>query len=630
VTSLTPPGRPAHTFTYTPVDLTASYTPPAVPGTGPTGYTFNDDKQPTAIQRPDGQTTAFGYDASGRLNGVTFSRGALGYGYDSAGRVSTLTDPGGVGLTFGYDGSLPTSEAWSGPVAGAVTRTFTTDFTVASETVVGSAAVGFGYDADGLLTTAGALTIARDAGTGLVSGTTLGTTTDTFTYNAFGESTHQTAQANSTTVFDVGITRDALGRITSRIETVDGFTRAWVYTYDLAGRLVQVTSNGTLVAQYVYDANGNRTETITTGGTTTATYDAQDRLLTRGATSYTYTANGDLAMKTTAGQTTTYGYDTLGNLVTVTQPTGTVITYTVDGRGRRVGKAVNGTPVQGWLYADQLRPIAELDGSGAIVSRFVYGTKPNVPEYVIKAGETYRIISDHLGTPRVVVHATTGAVVQRFDVQAFGELMVDTSPGWQPFGFAGGLYDPDTGLVRFGARDYDPQSGRWTAKDPIGFAGAASSLYSYVGGSPVSYVDSEGLTWRESLTFLAKWLAGYDIPTDFGEGTNQVRDMMDAPGVRAAREAFYRKNAGLSCEAREPLTNYSAGFGLKGLLRAGLDPTEQFVGNYRVDITPKADGSIAIDLTNTTSVTSLLYGIGPSWNRGPGRSQTQHYRWSER
>jgi RHS repeat-associated protein len=197
-------------------------------------------------------------------------------------------------------------------------------------------------------------------------------------------------------------------------------------------------------------------------------------------------------MKTTAGQTTTYGYDTLGNLITVTQPTGTVITYTVDGRGRRVRKSIDGTPVQGWLYADQLRPIAELDGSGAIVSRFVYGTKPNVPEYVVKAGETYRIVSDHLGTPRVVVHATTGAIVQRFDVQAFGEPMVDTNPGWQPFGFAGGLYDPDTGLVRFGARDYDPQAGRWTAKDPIGFRGGSTGLYRYAYGDPANWRDADG------------------------------------------------------------------------------------------------------------------------------------------
>jgi RHS repeat-associated protein len=49
-----------------------------------------------------------------------------------------------------------------------------------------------------------------------------------------------------------------------------------------------------------------------------------------------------------------------------------------------------------------------------------------------------------------------------------------------PFGFAGGLYDPDTGLVRFGARDRDVSVGRWTAKDPIGFDGGGN-LFVYVG-----------------------------------------------------------------------------------------------------------------------------------------------------
>ena len=59
-------------------------------------------------------------------------------------------------------------------------------------------------------------------------------------------------------------------------------------------------------------------------------------------------------------------------------------------------------------------------------------------------------------------------------------MLSDSNPGFQPFGFAGGLYDPDTGLVRFGARDYDPVTGRWTATDPISFAGGQANLYGYV------------------------------------------------------------------------------------------------------------------------------------------------------
>jgi RHS repeat-associated protein len=59
-----------------------------------------------------------------------------------------------------------------------------------------------------------------------------------------------------------------------------------------------------------------------------------------------------------------------------------------------------------------------------------------------------------------------------------------------PFGFAGGLYDPDTGLVRFGARDYDASVGRWTSKDPIGFRGGRN-LYGYASTDPVNSMDSD-------------------------------------------------------------------------------------------------------------------------------------------
>ena len=55
------------------------------------------------------------------------------------------------------------------------------------------------------------------------------------------------------------------------------------------------------------------------------------------------------------------------------------------------------------------------------------------------------------------------------------------------------LYDRDTGLVRFGARDYDPSVGRWTAKDPIRYSGGEPNLYGYVVGDPVNLVDWTGM-----------------------------------------------------------------------------------------------------------------------------------------
>ncbi len=149
--------------------------------------------------------------------------------------------------------------------------------------------------------------------------------------------------------------------------------------------------------------------------------------------------------------------------------------------------------VQGFLYLGNLNPVAELDGQGNVVSRFVYGSKANVPDYVLKNGNTYRIISDHLGSPRLIIDIDTGVVVQQMDYDTFGNVLFDSNPGFQPFGFAGGLYDVDTKLVRFGARDYDAQVGRWTAKDPILFAGGDSNLYGYVLGDPVNFVDPKGL-----------------------------------------------------------------------------------------------------------------------------------------
>ena len=83
--------------------------------------------------------------------------------------------------------------------------------------------------------------------------------------------------------------------------------------------------------------------------------------------------------------------------------------------------------------------------------------------------------------------------MQRMDYDAFGRVLQDTAPGFQPFGFAGGLYDDDTGLVRFGARDYDAHSGRWTAKDPVLFGGGDTNLYRYVRNNPVGLHDPLGM-----------------------------------------------------------------------------------------------------------------------------------------
>jgi len=86
----------------------------------------------------------------------------------------------------------------------------------------------------------------------------------------------------------------------------------------------------------------------------------------------------------------------------------------------------------------------------------------------------------------------TGEIAQRLDYDELGRVILDTNPGFQPFGFAAGLYDRHTGLVRFGVRDYDPAVGRWTSKDPIGFDGGDTNLYGYALNDPINLTDRDG------------------------------------------------------------------------------------------------------------------------------------------
>jgi RHS repeat-associated protein len=98
-----------------------------------------------------------------------------------------------------------------------------------------------------------------------------------------------------------------------------------------------------------------------------------------------------------------------------------------------------------------------------------------------------------VGSLRVVADSS-GNVVKRIDYDSFGNIMNDSDPSFAvPFGFAGGLHDRDTGLVRFGFRDYDPDVGRWLAKDPIGFKGGDVDLYGYCLGDPIRFTDRWGL-----------------------------------------------------------------------------------------------------------------------------------------
>jgi RHS repeat-associated protein len=154
---------------------------------------------------------------------------------------------------------------------------------------------------------------------------------------------------------------------------------------------------------------------------------------------------------------------------------------------------VNNVVVRKYAYNPDGKLIGELDAQGNLLKTFIYASKSHVPDYFIdQNNELFKIIVDQLGSIRLVVKASTGEVVQKMNHDEFGKVLEDSNPGFTPFGFAGGLYDSETKLVRFGARDYDSETGRWLSKDPIRFNGGDANLYGYVLQDPINKIDPPG------------------------------------------------------------------------------------------------------------------------------------------
>jgi hypothetical protein len=119
---------------------------------------------------------------------------------------------------------------------------------------------------------------------------------------------------------------------------------------------------------------------------------------------------------------------------------------------------------------------------------------------------------------------------------------------------------------------------------------------------------------------------------------NVAKAFRNSRVVNQARSYWYNQvNAGKK-SIYDGVTNFlgrrawtGGNFGVKGLIAAGLDPMEQFVGSFTPTIT--SDGRIlTFTIQNTTSFQSLMYGIAPDWLRTtwrPGGNMTQTYIFTE-
>src|SRR5439155_16039678 len=136
----------------------------------------------------DGQSIGIGYDSAGRASTLNIARGVFTYGYDpNTGNLNALNAPGGVNLSYGYDGALLTTKRWSGPISGTLNYSYDKDFRLATSTINAGYTTTWQYDADSLLSQAGLLTLNRSGQTGLLTASALDAVMETLDNNAFGE-----------------------------------------------------------------------------------------------------------------------------------------------------------------------------------------------------------------------------------------------------------------------------------------------------------------------------------------------------------------------------------------------------------------------------------------------------------
>jgi RHS repeat-associated protein len=282
-----------------------------------------------------------------------------------------------------------------------------------------------------------------------------------------------------------------------KTETVRGRKSTWTYAYDDGGRLTEAKLDGRLICQCWYDREGRRVRDYlpATAGANYRDYQytPDDRLMRAGGGQYSHDEPGFRSIWSDKGVYTLYEYAPDYRLLKAEEEDrDKAFTFAHDEDGRRVAKYLNGELVEAYHWLDFVRLAAFYDGQHQY--EFAYREGERTP-YAMRRddGAVAGLFHDQVGSLRVVADLDDN-VIKEVLYDPFGRIVEDTNPALRlPLGFAGGLHDRDLGFVRFGWRDYDVKTGRWTALDPLGDKGGDPDWYGYCLDDPVNGIDPAGL-----------------------------------------------------------------------------------------------------------------------------------------
>ena len=459
-------------------------------------YVYDANNNLTSKTDRKGQTISYSYDQSNRLVEKLYPDSTtVNYTYDLDSRLTQVVDPTGT-YTFTFDnmGRLTAATSAYSFLAG---HNFTSSYTY------DAASNRSGYTApDGSTNTYNYDTLNRLSSLGNSWAGTFG-----FSYDALSRRTQMTRpngintnysydnlsrllsvlhQTGSSTLDGATYTLDAAGNRTSKQDWLAGVTSN--YTYDANYQLTQVTQGTSTTESYSYDPVGNRLSSI---GVSQYVYNASNELTATSNTSYTYDANGNTISKTDSTGTTTYSWDFENRLTSVTLPgSGGSVSFKHDPFGRRIYKS---SPSTASIFAyDGENLIEETNASGTAVARYAQG--PIIDETLAELQSSATVYPEQDGLNTVTsLSSGAGALSETYTFDSFGSQAASNGSVTNPFQYTGRELDLGTGLYYYRARYYDSHIGRFLSEDPIRAISRGVNFYGYVQNDVSNLIDPSGL-----------------------------------------------------------------------------------------------------------------------------------------
>jgi len=443
-----------------------------------TSYTYDALNRLTKITYPDASTVNYGYDKLSQLTSAANINGTVSFTYDNLGRATSTTDVFGQVLNYTYDANDRRTKLSFGAITNA---TYAYDAVNRLTQITDSAnlAVSYVYDATSKLT----------------SRTLPNSVATTYTYDGLDRLTRLKDAKRRKVIADNQYSYNNAGDITQNIDQSGTHT----YGYDLLDRLASATYTGTAAESYAYDGVGNRT---TSHKSATYSHQPFNRLVSTSTATYIYNNNGNMISKSDASGTTQFAWDFENRLTQVVTPASGSVSYKYDALGRRIQRTPSSGISTNFIYDGQ-DVVKDINSDGSTVE---YLNGPGIDNKIRQKGSssssTYYFSQDHLGSTTALT-GTTGKLVERITYDAYGNSAGSTRTR---YGYTGRERDPDTGLLYYRARFYDPQLGRFISEDPIGLAGGINT-FAYVGNNPQNATDPQGLYEIDVHYYLTYYLA---------------------------------------------------------------------------------------------------------------------------